>query len=311
MYLNLSLCIVFAICLSFLKIDLILAKPVSRQHQSLGEPQLYMKYQVQEDYVPIFGYHKILPEMDTPSTTTLTSLFQDQTQYLTQKAHCNWITMATLHQYILKDEKLPTNTCIMTFDDGIEDQFDNALCSLNKHEIPATFYIINNAIRDINENKNGYYMTFEEIKELDSIGHDIEPHTTTHAHLKFLTYEEQEEEILDSIGELKKLGYTSAGTSFAYPYGDDNEDTVDILRKHKILGRDTSQVHTWKNPRTITTGILDTYYYHFYYIKPEGLTGKELWEKAKWTGYWQFEDNYKIIRDVDNDIAVYQTEAVT
>ena len=101
---------------------------------------LYMNHQVQEDYVPILGYHIV---GDTTTSLIITEEdYQDQVDYLTNTMNCNWITMKDLTTYITNDEKLPTNTCIMNFDDGTIDHYTRAFCSLNEHSVPATFYII-------------------------------------------------------------------------------------------------------------------------------------------------------------------------
>jgi len=255
---------------------------------------LYMDYQVQEDYVPILGYHKI-DEGETTSLLTKTELFRDQVDYLTNTAKCNWITMNRLSYYIKNNEKLPTNTCIMNFDDGIQNQYDNVICKLNEHKVPATYYI---AIDNIG--KNNYYMSMDLLYKLKEIGHDIEAHTLNHARLSDLTYEEQEEQIIGSKNKLKELGFNI--TTFAYPYGAYNDDTIDILKKSEyILGRDTSQDRSWKDIRTPVVSYNEDYLWHFYYIKPEGYTGEQLYNKIKYTGWWQIEDNYKQINDDDGD----------
>ncbi len=259
-----------------------------------GQP-LYMDNQVQEDYTPILGYHSI--DTFTDSTTITIEDFRDQVEYLTDTAKCNWITMETFSNYIENQEKLPTNTCIMNFDDGKSTQYHSGLCTLNTHNVAATYYIATQNI-----GSNSYHLTSDEISNLYNIGHTIGAHTLTHAHLSELTYEEQEDEILQSKVELENMGYSI--TSFAYPYGEYNDDTLDIIRKSDyILTRDTSQ-DIWKDIRTPVISFNDDYLLHFHYIKPEGFSGTELWQKIKYTGWWQFEDNYKLINDDDGDIIV-------
>ncbi len=255
-----------------------------------------MDYQVQEDYVPIIGYHIV----DTETTTTEITInnFRDQVEYLTNTMNCNWITMESLSLYIDNKEKVPTNACIMNFDDGQMTQYHNALCTLNTHKIPATFYIITESIQD-----SQYYMSWEEVGKLSIIGHDIESHTLTHPHLNLLNYIEQENEILNSKIDLESRGYTVK--TLSYPYGDYNDDTLDILRNSDyILGRDTSQDYYWKDKRVPIISFNDDYLLHFYYIKPELLTPVELGNIIEYTGWWQFEDNYKVIYDEDNDIKI-------
>ena len=46
---------------------------------------------------------------------------------------------------------------------------------------------------------------------------------------------------------------------------------------------------------------------HFFYIRPEHQDGPDLWERIKYTGWWQFEDNYKIVRGSDRTIGIRAT----
>ena len=247
---------------------------------------LYLNYQVQEDYIPIIGYHQI---GDTTSSTIITrEHFRDQVDYLTNTYGCNWITMETLVNYVNNKEKLPTKACVMNFDDGTTSHF-NELCTLNTHKVPATWYIATDNIGTA----NGYYMTWDDVTELDLRTHDIEAHTKTHARLSDLTYNEQYDEIVGSKTDLENRGYTVK--TFAYPYGDYNDDTLTIVSSNFDIGRDTRQDRSWKDVRTPVVSFNDDYLLHFYYIKPEGYTGQEFTNIIKYTGWWQFEDNYKIV----------------
>ena len=286
-----------------------------------GKP-LYMDYQVQEDYVPILGYHDIEKGISDSLTVEITN-FKEQIDYLTNNMSCNWITMERLAYYIEKGEKTPTNACIVNFDDGSVTQYNNALCTLNKHKVPATYYI---AIDNIGLNQ--YYMTQKHLNHLYSIGHDMESHTLTHARLIDLSFENQEGEILGSKIELKNRGYNVS--TFAYPYGGWNIETEEILKKSDfIFARDTSQRNSWKDIRSPTisyitetssrpldddpTGYTEdrfNYLLHFYYIKPEAYNATELYNKIKYTGWWQFEDNYRRINGTRFEVAITSSSSV-
>ena len=258
---------------------------------------LYMNHQVQEDYVPILGYHSIGGV--TNSLTITLEDYRDQVDYLTNTMNCNWITMKDLSDYVVAGDKLPTDTCIMNFDDGTSDHYHAGLCSLNEHGVPATYYIA-----PLNLGTSGFYMTSGEVDNLYDLGHDIASHTLTHAHLAQLTYAQQEVEILDTKDVLEAMGYDVS--TFAYPFGEYNEDTLNILRNDNgyALTRDTSQDSSWKDVRAPVVSFNADSDLHFYYIKPEGLSGSQLADLIKYTGWWQFEDNYKIIVDTTNEIKI-------
>ncbi len=260
-----------------------------------------MDHQVQEDYVPILGYHFIKDWNDDLTITE--KRFEEHVDYLTNNASCNWITMNTLASYVKNGEKLPTNTCIMNFDDGAINQYTNGLCILNQYKVPATYYIEADHMGEESE----YYMSKRQIDNLYKMGHDIQSHTLTHPRLANLEYEEQEIEILDSKTKLESLGYENI-TSFAYPYGSLNDDTLDILRKSDyVLARDITQRNTWKEQRAPVISFNEDYLLHFYYIKPEYYTAEELWDAIGYTGWWQFEDNYKKIAGEEWEVLVIST----
>lgn len=262
--------------------------------QTIKTEPLYMDYQVQEDYVAILGYHKVGEWTD--SLMTKIEDFRDQIDYLTNTAKCNWITMERFAYYVENQEKLPTKTCIMNFDDGELSQYTEALCTLNKHKVPATYYIAADNI-----GLNRYYMTNDNVKHLHEIGHDMEAHTLTHARLPDLTYEGQEEEIIGSKTKLESQGYTVK--TFAYPYGSYDKRTEEILSNSDfVLARDTEHNKKWKDPRTPVISFNDNYLLHYYYIKPEAYVGSTLWEKIRYTGWWQLEDNFKIVNGDEDDI---------
>ena len=261
---------------------------------------LYTDHQVQEDYVPILGYHNIGDF--TSSLTIELEDYNDQIGYLTNVMNCNWMTMIDLGVYVANGEKLPTNTCIINFDDGSADQYNLGLCALNEHGVPATYYIAPS-----NLGTRGYYMTEDNVQDLFELGHDIAAHTLVHARLSDLSFEDQETEILGSKVALENMGYPV--TTFAYPYGAYNDDTLDILRASDyVLTRDTSQDSSWKDIRAALVSFNSDNNLHFYYIKPEGLSGSQLADKIKYIGFWQFEGEHLVVNDIDGDVRIRSSE---
>lgn len=258
---------------------------------------LYMNHQVQEDYVPILGYHELGDV--TNSLTVKVSDYRDQVDYLTNTMNCNWITMKDLVNYVVAGDKLPTKTCIMNFDDSTADHYHKAFCSLNEHGVPATFYVVPGDL-----DTSDFYMTTSEVADLSSKGHDIAPHTMTHANLPQLSLPDQVSEIIGSKDVLDLMGYNV--NTFAYPFGAYNADTLNILRNDNdlVLTRDTSQDTSWKDVRTPVVSFNADNDLHFFYIKPEGLSGSQLADVIGYTGWWQFEDNYKTISGTSTQIKV-------
>lgn len=107
----------------------------------------------------------------------------------------------------------------ITFDDGWESQYTNALPLLTAKGLKATFYIYTNAILGNFDD----YMSSVQIGDLATKGHELGAHTRSHSDLMlgsttvsyadFLAYE-----IQGSKDDLVAMGANSV-TTFAYPYG--------------------------------------------------------------------------------------------
>ncbi len=90
----------------------------------------------------------------------------------------------------------------------------------------ATFYVYTDPIDraqyrthdPTNPTGRAYYMTWDQIKEMDSAGMTIASHTLSHPHLNRLSAEERERELVESKRALEeKLG--KSVFHFAVPYG--------------------------------------------------------------------------------------------
>jgi peptidoglycan/xylan/chitin deacetylase (PgdA/CDA1 family) len=108
----------------------------------------------------------------------------------------------------------------LTFDDVLADQAQLGPM-LAAHGMHATFYV--------NSGRIGLagHMTQDELVELAHAGHEIAGHTLTHPHLPSLTLADRRMEICDDRTALLSAGFEA--TSFAYPFGDSNAMTEQIV----------------------------------------------------------------------------------
>jgi peptidoglycan/xylan/chitin deacetylase (PgdA/CDA1 family) len=110
----------------------------------------------------------------------------------------------------------------LTFDDGVLDQYTNALPVLQQYGMHGTFYIVSGYI-----GVNSAYMTLPDLQAIYSAGNEIAGHTVLHPYLTHLTADEATREVCDSRDTLLNWGFPV--TDFAYPYSDTNaavENTV-------------------------------------------------------------------------------------
>jgi len=112
----------------------------------------------------------------------------------------------------------------ITFDDGYESAYKNALPVLDRFGFKATWYIITGKLGLPS------YMTTAELKRLESDGQEIGGHTVSHLHLGGLSDSVAEEEIKGSRLRLEATGFTHV-ESFAYPFGDYNQATPNLVRE--------------------------------------------------------------------------------
>jgi peptidoglycan/xylan/chitin deacetylase (PgdA/CDA1 family) len=116
-----------------------------------------------------------------------------------------------------------------TFDDGYQNQFDNALPVLKKYHLPATFFVYTQALRKT-ETQTSDAMTWNEVIELVQSGFEVGSHTRSHPHLIHMSTPDVWTEMEEPALEIK----TNTGvypSSFASPYGQFDDRVLAFARK--------------------------------------------------------------------------------
>lgn len=127
---------------------------------------------------------------------------------------------------------LPEKICLLTFDDGWKNQYENAAPLLSKYGCRAVFYIYPDFIG------GSAAMSWRQLKELARAGHVIGSHSYTHEKLILRKPFESKEDYA------KRLAFECAGSAkkivaqlgfrpkdFCYPYGYYSEDLFSALEK--------------------------------------------------------------------------------
>jgi peptidoglycan/xylan/chitin deacetylase (PgdA/CDA1 family) len=138
----------------------------------------------------------------------------------------NKYNIVSLHKLkkLLEDGKpIPYKTVAITFDDGYENNYTNAFDTLNKHNIPATVFVVVDKI-----GRSGY-LTWRQIEEMAGNNIDIGSHTLSECYLPSLKDKaELKREIYGSRRIIKKR-IPEAGDFIAYCSGGFNENIRQIV----------------------------------------------------------------------------------
>lgn len=138
------------------------------------------------------------------------------------------VSIRQLSEILLGEREVPDYPIFsLTFDDGLKNQFDNALPVLNKYEAEATFFVMGGTM-DGSWRGDGVhqYMSPEQTQHLSALGYEIGSHSVTHRDLvrdvyNLGKYGEVGNEVRESKEKLESVIETDV-VSFAYPNGSNN-----------------------------------------------------------------------------------------
>ena len=168
--------------------------------------------------VPVLYYHSVDPS-EANEVIISPEKLKEQLTFIKNSGYTT-LTISELNNYILNNTPIPEKSIVITFDDGYADNYINAFPILKELDIKATIFVISNFT-----DKDGYYMTSQQIKEMSDYGIDIQSHTASHPYLSQLTYEEQLNELKTSKEKLESITGKPV-ISVAYPFGDYDDNTI-------------------------------------------------------------------------------------
>lgn len=197
--------------------------------------------------------------------------FEKQIKFLSENGW-NFFTMSEL---VEKKDNLPKKSIAITFDDGYEDNYTNALPILKKYNAKATIYLVvdrhdrewsskRKKKNNSGELKNEPKLNDEQVRELINSGLiEIGSHTITHNNLPTLNKEEKVREISDSKKEIEEK-FNIKCNSFCYPFGLYDKLDVNLVKE---IG--------YTNATTTTKGIDNLNKSNLFEIKRITISGKD------------------------------------
>jgi Polysaccharide deacetylase len=133
--------------------------------------------------MPVLMYHSINDLKGTgfnkikEGLTVSTAGFDQQLQYI-QKSGFTTITSYDLANYLKGEFELPAKPIMLTFDDGMMDNYTNAFPLLKKYNMKGDFGIITSVV-----GINPSYVNWLQLKEMSEAGMSIASHTVSHCPL--------------------------------------------------------------------------------------------------------------------------------
>ena len=172
--------------------------------------------------IPVLNYHQVNLDQHTPLTLSPYE-FETQLSYLRQEGY-HTITPRQLADYVEYGQSLPDKPIVITFDDGYMDNYQEAYPLLEKYGFKATFFVIANFV-----GTSDRYMNWEQLKELNKQGYDIESHTLTHKRLPFQNDDKAKMELVSSKKIIEKK-LDKKVEFLAYPGGEFDQRIEDLSR---------------------------------------------------------------------------------
>ena len=175
------------------------------------------------DSATVLMYHRF-GESRYPSTNISIEQFE---AHLAHLAAGNY-TVLKLDDIIVRlraGELLPDRTVAITIDDAYLSVYTEAWPRLTEAGFPFTLFVASSPI----DRELSGYMSWEQIRELQSSGVTIGSQTHTHPHMHRLGDEEVRAEISTSNGRfIEELGLRPE--LFAYPYGEYSQFVIDAVK---------------------------------------------------------------------------------
>lgn len=175
----------------------------------------------------ILMYHRVLDASEVtpsihPGMYVTSESFSRQLEYLSKTYHV--VTLEEMEEWFLGKRKIDGTPCLITFDDGWEDNYRNAFPLLRKFSMPAAIFLVTEQI-----DREGM-LTWSQVREMESAGISFGSHTETHAILKGKNEEEVRRELKGSKSRLQKELHHPSDW-FCFPKGEYDETSYRLVKE--------------------------------------------------------------------------------
>lgn len=180
-------------------------------------------YYKNEQMVPVLGYHGILPSdmnVGHPELIIDAELFEHQLKLLNDMGYKS-LTLDEYYCWHEKKCKKSHKSVLITFDDGIYNNYEYAFPLLKKYNMNAVVFVIG---QTVDEGAEGYLSRDDLVKIREEYPNiEIASHSYNHHYYLATKYSE--------VVEDDKLMKTVIDTNyFAYPHGDYTDEYIKALK---------------------------------------------------------------------------------
>jgi peptidoglycan/xylan/chitin deacetylase (PgdA/CDA1 family) len=172
-------------------------------------------------FMAILLYHRVCDDIPEDGLTVSTQWFDRTCRMLQRKFRV--VPLAEIFGYLRTGEVPPRRTVAITFDDCYADNLPAAR-TLARYGLPACFFLptayvgTNHVFPWDRSLKRMSNLSWDDVREMVALGHDIGSHTVTHANMATIPIDQASTELVESKRTLEdRLGRPVRW--FAYPFG--------------------------------------------------------------------------------------------
>lgn len=188
--------------------------------------------------IPIIAYHSI---GNRNSYINISAEMLDRQMGFLKGSGWQATSLNQLMTFIGSKKTASEKIVVITFDDGLKNFYESAWPILNQHGFSATIFVPTDFIGEKSRWYADYGLTplpslnWEELRELEKNGIDIESHGCSHRNLAKLTPLEVQQEVKESK-EILEQGLGKAVDFFCYPQGGLNRHVIEALKNAGYKG---------------------------------------------------------------------------
>ncbi|MBS4192251.1 polysaccharide deacetylase family protein [Bacillus sp. FJAT-49705] len=195
--------------------------------------------------VVVLMYHQVIPKKklkkhhfqdngELEETIITLENFQSQMDYLKEN-HYTVLSLKEFELFMTGEKRVPAKSVLLTFDDGFKNVFEFAYPVLKDHGFPAVHFLITGLITKENVHYKPalhQYASIDEVRKsadvFDYGNHTNMFHQKNKNDMSFVTAYDKAEVKEDLVRANEWLGQS---ITFAAPYGEYNEETLEILQE--------------------------------------------------------------------------------